>query len=126
VKVPKIKAWRESRVPCRNKDVEARNKLLLHPKDQIPETDYSIALNAFIEKREIAFDVMSPPEARLNIPGRIIHLVHAMGRGGNYSEKCLPYWESRKSLLEIELSIEVLVSENAIFYYIFSIPVSSY
>jgi hypothetical protein len=113
--VPKIKAWRESRVPCRNKDIEARNKLLLHPKDKIPETDYSNKLDSFKEKRKIIFDEISPAEARLNIPGRIIHLVPSMDRRGNYSEKCLPYWESRESLREIELSIAVLVSRNAIF-----------
>ena len=109
VKVPKIQCWRELRTPCNSRDLDYRNRRLLYPKDKIPSSAFHSALMSFQEKRKIAFDELSPAESRLNIPGRIIHLVHAMDRKGVESKKYLPYWESRKALREISLSVEIMV-----------------
>jgi len=90
VKVPKIEAWRDIRKPCQNSELERRNKILLCLKDDIPLSDYSKELEEFKVKRKKIFDDLSPVSSRLNIPGRIIHLVHAMDAQGNYVDKYAP------------------------------------
>jgi len=90
VKVPKIEAWRDIRKPCQNSELERRNKRLLYSKDSIPLSDYSKELEEFKVKRKKIFDDLSPVSSRLNIPGRIIHLVHAMDAKGNYVDKYAP------------------------------------
>jgi len=52
--------------------LQRRNQRLLYSKDKIPVSEYSKELDSFIEKRRRTFDVISPIESRLNIPGRII------------------------------------------------------
>ena len=72
IRVPKIRAARDLRAPCTDKELQRRNQRLLYPKDKIPVSDYSKELDSFIEKRKRTFDVISPIESRLNIPGKII------------------------------------------------------
>ena len=105
IKVPKIKAWRDTRIPCKNKDLVVRNKRLLYSKNEIPMSSYFTELKSFEQDRRRTFNELL--ETNLHIPGRIIHLVNAIDCGG---KKYLPYWESSKSLREIDLSIEVMVS----------------
>lgn len=105
MRVPKKLAWRDLRVPCRNKDLRARNKVLLYPRGEIPRSDFVMKLESFAENRVRVFNEIEPIEKRLNIPGRIIHLVHA------HSGKYLPYYESFTSLREIDLSLDVIVSK---------------
>mmetsp|Transcript_56208 Transcript_56208/g.119523 ORF Transcript_56208/g.119523 Transcript_56208/m.119523 type:complete len:456 (-) Transcript_56208:33-1400(-) len=106
VRVPKMKAWRDIRIPCKNKNLAVRNKRLLHSKNEIPMTDYFKELKSFQKNRMRIFNEMCPLETSLNIPGRIMHLVHAVGQSG--INKYLPYWESSRSLREIDLSLEVM------------------
>ncbi|KAL7542003.1 hypothetical protein ACHAXR_011417, partial [Thalassiosira sp. AJA248-18] len=106
VKVSKIRAWRDIRIPCPNKNLEVRNKKLLYPKNAIPMSEYFQELKSFQQKRERKFNQSSPVETRLNLPGRIIHLVHGI------DNKCLPYWKSPQSLCEIDLSLAVLKEHN--------------
>lgn len=108
VRVPKMKALRDIRMGCRNQDLEARNKKLLYPKDCIPSSEYYKKFESFRQKRKRAFEELSPTESRLNIPGRIIHLVHAMDGNGKCSDRYLPMWESLQNLREIDLSIEIM------------------
>mmetsp|Transcript_4757 Transcript_4757/g.10533 ORF Transcript_4757/g.10533 Transcript_4757/m.10533 type:complete len:457 (+) Transcript_4757:144-1514(+) len=105
IKVPKIEAWRDIRIPCKNKDLVVRNKRLLHSKNEIPASEYFKELQLFQQNRRRTLNEMYPIETILNIPGRIIHLVHWPNVGIN---KYLPYWESPRSLREIDLSIEVI------------------
>jgi len=105
IKVPKIKAWRDTRIPCKNKDLVVRNKRLLYSKNEIPMSSYFTELKSFQQKRRGTFSELV--ETNLHIPGRIIHLVNAIDCSGN-KNKYLPYWESSKSLREIDLSIEVM------------------
>ena len=79
-------------------------------------SDYSKELEEFKVKRKKIFDDLSPVSSRLNIPGRIIHLVHAMDAQGNYVNKYAPYWEGLSSLREIELSLAVLVSPSSFLF----------
>ena len=72
IRVPKIRAMRDLRAPCPDRDLQRRNQRLLYSKDKIPVSEYSKELDSFIEKRRRTFDVISPIESRLNIPGRII------------------------------------------------------
>lgn len=100
---------RDIRRPCKNKDLAARNGKLLFTRDQIPESDYFKELELFEQNRIRLFNELDPVESRLNIPGKIIHLVHDMDRSGKHKNKYIPYWESLLSLREIELSTEVMV-----------------
>eukprot|EP00986_Skeletonema_menzelii_P010575 scaffold5186_cov152-Skeletonema_menzelii.AAC.2 len=92
VKVSKIAAFRDSRYPCRNKDLEVRNKRILHARNAIPDTEYYQKLVSFRENRENTFDRISPIETRLNIPGRVIHLIRF---GDEANNRYLPYYKSR-------------------------------
>ena len=109
MKVSKIKAWRDIRIPCKNRDLEIRNKKILCSKENIPESLYSEELEKFRSHRKRIFNEVDPVETRLNIPGRIIHLKHVSGKS---SLKYVPYWESLLKLREVELSLEVLVSKR--------------
>ena len=112
VKVSKIKAWRDIRIPCKNRDLEIRNKKLLYSKEDIPESFYSKELEKFRSHRKRIFNEVDPVETRLNIPGRIIHLKHVIDKSGKSLQKYVPYWESLLKLREVELSLEVLVSRK--------------
>jgi len=101
--VSKKKAWRDTSIPCKDKDLEARNKKILYPKGQVPKSDYSKELESFYKRRKRVFTEMNPIESRLDIPGRIIHLVKC-------SDKYVPHWASLLSLRDIELSINAIVS----------------
>ena len=99
----KKKAWRDTSIPCKDKDLEARNKKMLYPKGQVPESDYSKKLELFRKRRKRVFTEMNPIVSRLDIPGRIIHLVKS-------SDKYVPHWASLLSLRDIELSVNAIVS----------------
>ena len=99
----KKKAWRDASIPCKDKDLKARNKKVLYPKGQVPESDYSKELESFHKRRKRVFTEMNPIESRLDIPGRIIHLVKSF-------DKYVPHWASLLLLRDIELSINVIVS----------------
>ena len=115
IKVSKISAWRKIRRPCKNKDLVAHNKMLLYPRDQIPESEYLRKLTSFGQTRAESLNETDPVESRLNIPGKVIHLVRETGRSGNFKNKYIPYWESSYALREIELSLEVMVSTYFVF-----------
>lgn len=123
IKVSKIAAFRDSRRPCKNKDLEGkfahisravveqralsslisisssttfttvRNKRVLYARNEIPNTEYYQKLKEFKESRERVFDQLSPVDTRLNIPGRVIHLIRF---GDDTNNRYLPYYTSRK------------------------------
>lgn len=68
-----------------------RNKRILHARNEIPVTEYYQKLVSFRLNRENAFDRISPVETRLNIPGRVIHLI----RGDESNNRYVPYYKSR-------------------------------
>ena len=69
-----------------------RNKRILHARNAIPDTEYYQKLVSFRENRENTFDRISPIETRLNIPGRVIHLIRF---GDEANNRYLPYYKSR-------------------------------
>ena len=75
------------RVPCRNQDLKRRNADILYSVEEVPTSDYSEAVKSLKETRIRDFNVISPVEQRLDVPGKIIHLVHV-----DRSDKYLPYW----------------------------------
>lgn len=96
-------AWNDIRKPCIDKDLEARNRQILYPKHQIPASDFSEELESFHQHRKRVFTEINPIETRLDIPGRIIHLVRS-------SDKYVPHWASLLSIRDIELSLKGIVS----------------
>ena len=79
-----------------------RNKRILWPRNAIPKTEYYQKLLSFRESREQVFDQISPVERRLNIPGRVIHLIRF---GDEANNKYLPYYKSRM-FREIHLCLD--------------------
>lgn len=79
-----------------------RNKRVLYARNDIPNTEYYQKLTSFRERREQSFDELSPIETRLNIPGRIIHLIRF---GDEANHRYLPYYKSRK-FSEIHLCLD--------------------
>lgn len=135
IKVSKITAFRDSRYPCRNKDLEGmhtallelqvdqsfvltsllltsfssivtttavRNKRILYARDDIPITEYYQKLVSFRQNRELVFDQLSPVDTRLQIPGRLIHLIRF---GDEANNRYLPYYKSRM-LCEIHVCLD--------------------
>ena len=103
-----MKAFRDTSTPCKNKDLAGRNKILLHPQNEIPVSAWSTELKSFEQQRRTAINEIYPMEKRTHIPGRVIHLVHDLDRSGRF----VPYWESSlsQSLRDIDLTLEVFVS----------------
>lgn len=113
VKVSKIDAWKDIRKSCRNKDLEQRNRRLLCPKDEIPtNTHYFKELESVRDTRERMLEEQFPVETRLDIPGRIIHLVRAVGRKEAKRIKYLPYWASADSFRELDLNTTAIGEHN--------------
>jgi len=102
IKVSKITAFRDSRYPCRNKDLEVRNKRILYARDDIPITEYYQKLVSFRQNRELVFDQLSPVDTRLQVPGRLIHLIRF---GDDANNRYLPYYKSRM-LREIHVCLD--------------------
>ncbi len=69
-----------------------RNQRILHARNEIPATEYYQKLVSFRVNRENAFDQISPVETRLNIPGRVIHLIRF---GDESNNRYVPYYKSR-------------------------------
>lgn len=62
VKLPKITVWKDLRKPCKNKDLEVRNKQLLYDKDEVPtETFFFQELDSYREKRLAITNERFPP-----------------------------------------------------------------
>lgn len=109
IKVSKMVAFNDIRVPCRNRDLKRRNEDILYSSGEVPPSDYCNAVKSLKERRFHDFNsVISPLEQRLDIPGKIIHLVHV-----DRSDKYLPYWESRHALREINLGTKIVMEHSA-------------
>lgn len=113
-------AYKDIRIPCKNKDLELRNKRLLYPTNAIPDSQYYRELKAFSDERKRIFNEISPVEASLHIPGRIIHLAHSTDSSGQYINEYTPWWASQSTqrLREIDLNVAVLVSSVFLYYII--------
>lgn len=114
IKCSKFKAIRQLRRPIKDIYIRDQMQMLLYDKENIPtHTAYYTKLLNFRRIREKEVKERYPPETRLTIPGRIIHLKHMVDDGNLTKQKYAPYWESHDSFNEIVLNLAA-VQEHSV------------
>jgi hypothetical protein len=109
IKCSKLKCILELRKPQKDIFIPQQMKKLLHDKDSIPShTDYYRQLQSFRIMREKEVKERFPPETRLTIPGRIIHLKHCLDDDGNLTKNYAPHWETNDSFNELTLNLQAV------------------